>query len=32
MDITTQFMSDPEAIARYLQTFADDGNFDLLLI
>ncbi len=32
MDITTQFMNDPEVIARYLKTFAEDGNFDLLLL
>ena len=32
MDITTQFMNDPEVIARYLQTFAEDENFDLLLL
>ena len=32
MDITTQFMNDPEAIARYLRAFAEDENFDLLII
>ena len=32
MDITTQFMNDPEVIARYLQTFAEDDNFDLLIL
>jgi acetate---CoA ligase (ADP-forming) len=32
MDITTQFMNDPEAIGRYLQAFADDENFDILII
>jgi len=32
MDITTQFMNDPEVIARYLKTFAEDENFDLLLL
>ena len=32
MDITTQFMNDPEAIARYLQAFADDENFDVLIL
>jgi acyl-CoA synthetase (NDP forming) len=32
MDITTQFMNDPEVIARYLQNFAEDENFDLLLL
>ena len=32
MDITTQFMNDPEAIARYLKTFAEDENFDLLVL
>ena len=32
MDITTQFMNDPEAIARYLQAFAEDENFDVLLL
>lgn len=32
MDITTQFMNDPEVIARYLQTFARDENFDMLLV
>ena len=32
MDITTQFMNDPEVIARYLQVFAEDENFDLLIL
>lgn len=32
MDITTQFMNDPEAIARYLQAFAEDENFDVLIL
>jgi len=32
MDLTTQFMNDPETIGRYLQTFAGDENFDLLII
>ncbi|MGQ9694412.1 MAG: acetate--CoA ligase family protein [Thermodesulfobacteriota bacterium] len=32
MDITTQFMNDPEAIARYLVAFDQDENFDLLII
>ncbi len=32
MDITTQFMSDPGAIARYLQAFAADERFDVLLV
>lgn len=32
MDITTQFMNDPEVIAKYLLTFAQDENFDLILI
>jgi acyl-CoA synthetase (NDP forming) len=32
MDITTQFMNDPEVIARYLQTFAEDENFDVLVL
>jgi len=32
MDITTQFMNDPEAIVRYLKAFADDENFDVLII
>ena len=32
MDITTQFMNDPEVIARYLQTFAEDENFDFLIL
>jgi len=32
MDITTQFMNDPEVVARYLRTFAEDENFDLLLL
>ncbi len=32
MDITTQFMGDPEAIARYLQVFAEDENFDILIL
>jgi acetyltransferase len=32
MDITTQFMNDPEVIARYLKAFAEDENFDLLLL
>jgi len=32
MDITTQFMNDPEAIARYLKAFAEDKNFDLLIL
>jgi acyl-CoA synthetase (NDP forming) len=32
MDITTQFMNDPEVVARYLRSFAEDENFDLLLL
>ncbi len=32
MDITTQFMNDPEAVGRYLQAFSDDENFDILII
>jgi acyl-CoA synthetase (NDP forming) len=32
MDITTQFMNDPEVVARYLRTFAEDEKFDLLLL
>ncbi len=32
MDITTQFMNDPEAIARYLNAFAEDENFDILIL
>lgn len=32
MDMTTQFMNDPEAIARYITTFDQDENYDLLLI
>ncbi len=32
MDITTQFLNDPEVIARYRQTFAEDENFDLLVL
>lgn len=32
MDITTQFMNDPEVIARYLQTFAEDENFNVLVL
>jgi len=32
MDITTQFMNDPEAIARYLRAFSEDENFDLLIL
>lgn len=32
MDITTQFMNDPEVISRYLTAFAEDENFDLLII
>jgi acyl-CoA synthetase (NDP forming) len=32
MDITTQFMNDPEVIARYLQDFAGDEKYDLLLL
>ncbi len=32
MDITTQFMNDPEAIIRYLRTFAEDENFDVLVL
>ena len=32
MDITTQFMNDPEAIARYIKTFAEDENFDVLVL
>ncbi len=32
MDITTQFMNDPEVIARYLQAFAEDENYDLLVL
>jgi acetate---CoA ligase (ADP-forming) len=31
MDITTQFMNDTEAIARYLETFAQDKSYDLLI-
>ena len=32
MDITTQFMNDPEAISRYLKAFSEDENFDVLII
>jgi acetyltransferase len=32
MDITTQFMNDPEVVARYIHTFAQDENYDLLLV
>lgn len=32
MDITTQFMNDPEAIARYLRAFAEDENFDVVIL
>jgi acyl-CoA synthetase (NDP forming) len=32
MDVTTQFMNDPEAIARYVTTFAEDDRFDLLIL
>jgi acyl-CoA synthetase (NDP forming) len=32
MDITTQFMNDPEAITRYLKVFSEDENFDALII
>lgn len=32
MDITTQFMNDPEAIAAYLRAFADDRKFDFLIL
>lgn len=32
MDITTQFVNDPEAIARYIGAFAEDENFDLVLL
>jgi acyl-CoA synthetase (NDP forming) len=31
MDITTQFMNDPEAVARYLKAFSEDENFDVLI-
>jgi acyl-CoA synthetase (NDP forming) len=30
MDITTQFMNDPDVVARYLRVFAEDENFDVL--
>lgn len=32
MDITTQFMNDPEAISAYLRAFAGDGGFDFLIV
>ncbi|MDH4264959.1 MAG: CoA-binding protein [Deltaproteobacteria bacterium] len=32
MDITTQFMNNPDVIARYLRVFAEDENFDVLII
>ena len=32
MDITTQFMNDPEAMSAYLRAFADDPNFDFLIL
>jgi acetyltransferase len=32
MDITTQFMNDPEANSRYLKVFSEDENFDVLII
>ncbi len=32
MDITTQFMNDPEAISQYLNAFADDPNYDVLIL
>lgn len=32
MDLTTQFMNEPQAIARYLKAFAEDDNFDVLIL
>ncbi|MDQ1335287.1 MAG: CoA-binding protein [Thermodesulfobacteriota bacterium] len=32
MDLTTQFMNDDETIVRYLQVFAEDKNFDFLIL
>lgn len=32
MDVTTQFMNDPEAIVRYVKAFAEDDRFDLLIL
>ncbi len=32
MDITTQFMNDPEAMDQYLHAFADDPNYDFLIL
>ena len=32
MDITTQFMGDPDAVARYVRVFAEDDNFDVLVV
>jgi acetyltransferase len=32
MDITTQFMNDPEAISVYLHAFAEDRSFDFLIL
>ncbi len=32
MDITTQFMNDPDVIARYLRAFAADETFDVLVL
>ena len=32
IDVTTQFMNDAETIARYLQAFAEDKNFDFLIL
>jgi acetate---CoA ligase (ADP-forming) len=32
MDMTTQFMNDPEAITAYLRAFAEDRRFDFLIL
>jgi acyl-CoA synthetase (NDP forming) len=32
MDMTTQFMNDPEAVSRYLTAFAEDENMDVVII
>jgi acyl-CoA synthetase (NDP forming) len=32
MDMTTQFMNDPEAVSRYVTAFAEDENMDVVII
>ncbi|MDD5167286.1 MAG: CoA-binding protein [Syntrophales bacterium] len=32
MDLTTQFINDPDATARYVRTFVEDENYDVVIV